>query len=109
VTPRVYLLQRGTAVLIAPMVLTHLVMIVIAVQGGLSADDILARTRGSLGWGAFYTLFVLAAAVHAGIGLQVVAREWLGLQPRGAAILGHVFMALLTILGLRAVYAVVLA
>jgi fumarate reductase subunit C len=108
-SPRAYLLQRGSAVLMAPMVLTHLVMVVIAVQGGLSADDILARTRGSLGWGVFYGLFVLAASLHAGIGLQTVAREWLGLSRRGAAIAGHVFTALLVVLGLRAVYAVVLA
>jgi fumarate reductase subunit C len=108
-SPRAYLLQRGTAVLMAPMVLTHLVMVVIAVQGGLSADDILARTRGSLGWGAFYTVFVLAAGLHAGIGLQTVAREWLGFGRRSAAIAGHVFTALLVVLGLRAVYAVVLA
>lgn len=108
-TPRAYLLQRGTAIVMAPMVLTHLVMVIVAVQGGLSADEILARTRGSFGWGAFYGLFVLAAAVHAGIGLQSVAREWLKLGPRGAAIAGHVFIALLIILGLRAVYAVVLA
>jgi fumarate reductase subunit C len=108
-TPAAYLLQRGTAVLMAPMVLTHLVMVVVAVQGGLSADDILARTRGSLGWGTFYALFVLAAAVHAGIGIQTVAREWLGLGTRGAAILGHAFMTVVVLLGLRAVHAVVLA
>jgi fumarate reductase subunit C len=108
-TPRAYLLQRGTAAIMAPMVLVHLITIVIAVQGGLAAEDILARTRGSLGWGSFYALFVLAAAVHAGIGVQVVAREWLGIAARRASVLGHVFMALLIVLGLRAVYAVVLA
>jgi fumarate reductase subunit C len=108
-TPAAFLLQRGTAVLMAPMVLVHLVTIVVAVQGGLSADDILARTQGSLLWGGFYTLFVLAAAIHAGIGLQVIAREWLQVGPRGAAILGHGFMAVTVLLGLRAVYAVVAA
>lgn len=108
-SPRAYLLQRGTAVLMAPMVLTHLVMVIIAVHGGLSAEDILSRTRGSLGWGAFYGLFVLAASLHAGIGLQSVGREWLGLGRRGVAIVGHAFTAILVVMGLRAVYAVVLA
>ena len=34
-------------------------------RGGLSAAEILERTRGSVGWAAFYALFVLAVAVHA--------------------------------------------
>ncbi len=102
-----YLLQRVTALIMAPMVLVHLVTIIVAVQGGLSADDILARTQGSVLWGGFYGLFVIAASIHAGIGLQVVAREWLQLGPRSAAMLGHVFMAATLLLGLRAVYAVV--
>lgn len=108
-SPLAYLLQRGSAALMAPLVLTHLAVIVIAVQGGLSAEEILVRTRGSVGWGLFYGLFVLAAAVHAGIGLQVVAREWMGLGRRGAAMLAHGFMAVLLALGARAIYAVVLA
>lgn len=108
-TPLAYLLQRGTAAIMAPLVITHLIVIVAAVQGGLSAEDILARTQGSLGWGLFYGVFVLAAALHVGIGLQAVAREWLGFGAKGAAMLAHGFMLLLLILGLRAVYAVVLA
>jgi fumarate reductase subunit C len=106
-TPLAYLLQRGTAMLMVPLVVTHLIVIVMAVQGGLSADEILARTRGSLLWGAFYGLFILAAAVHAGIGLQTVLKEWTPLETRGAAMLGHIFILVLVVLGLRAVYAVV--
>jgi fumarate reductase subunit C len=108
-SPLAYLLQRGTAMVMAPLVLAHLAVIVFAVQGGLSAEEILARTRGSLGWGLFYGLFVLAAALHAGIGLQTVAREWLGLGRRGAGVIAHGFMLVLVLLGARAVYAVVLA
>lgn len=108
-SPLAYALQRGTALVIAPMVVVHLVTVILAVRGGLSADDILARTQGSFLWGGFYTLFVLAAAIHAGIGLQVIAREWLRMGRRGGAILGHAFIVLATLLGLRAVYAVVLA
>jgi fumarate reductase subunit C len=106
-TPLAYLLQRGTAMLMVPLVVTHLIVIVMAVQGGLSADEILARTRGSLLWGAFYSLFVLAAAVHTGIGLQTVLKEWTPLGTRRAAMLGHIFILVLVVLGLRAVYAVV--
>ncbi len=108
-SPTSYLLQRGTAALMVPLVVVHLAVIVIAVQGGLSAQEILARTQGSLMWAAFYGLFVLAAAIHAGIGLQTILREWTPLEARGAAITAHLFMALLIGLGARAVYAVVWA
>ena len=108
-TPMSYLLQRGTAALMAPLVITHLVVIVLAVQGGLSADEILGRTRGSLFWGAFYSLFVVAAAIHAGIGLQTILHEWSPLGARGAAMVGHSFILIATLLGARAVYAVVWA
>jgi fumarate reductase subunit C len=49
-----YLWQRGTAALMAPMVLVHLVVIFYASRHGLSAADILGRVRGSVGWGGFY-------------------------------------------------------
>ena len=58
-----FLAQRLTALILAPLVLVHLVLILIAVEGGLSAAEILDRTRGSVGWAAFYGLFVLAAAI----------------------------------------------
>src|SRR5262252_11113757 len=57
---RLYLLQRATAAIMVPLVLAHLAVIYYATRGGLSAAEILARTRGSIGWGAFYGLFVLA-------------------------------------------------
>lgn len=108
-TPRLYLLQRGTAALLVPLVLTHLVMIVQAIQGGLTAEEILSRTSGSVGWALFYGIFVLAAAIHAGIGVQAILDEWTGLRPRAVAIASHLFMAVLLVLGFRAVYAVVTA
>ena len=57
-----YLWQRGTAALMAPMVIVHLVVIFYAARHGLTAADILGRVRGSLGWGSFYALFVAAAS-----------------------------------------------
>lgn len=106
-TPLSYLLQRGTAALMLPLVAAHFAVIIIAVQGGLSAEEILGRTRGNLGWGLFYGLFVLAAAIHAGIGIQAVLREWLEMSARGAAMAGHAFMLALMLLGAAAVYGVV--
>ena len=103
-----YLLQRISAMVLAPLVLVHLVVIVIAVQDGLSAQEILARTQGSLAWGLFYGLFVIAAAVHAGIGLRAVISETTPWQGRSLDLAMLLFGLLLLGLGLRAVAAVVL-
>ena len=80
---RLYILQRATAAIMAPLVLAHLVVIYYATSRGLSAAEILGRTRGSIGWGAFYALFVLAAAMHGAIGVRAIASEWTRL--RGSA------------------------
>ena len=66
---RLYMLQRLSALILAPLVLCHLVLIIYAFRGGLTAAEILSRTQGSLAWAIFYGLFVLAVAVHASIGL----------------------------------------
>lgn len=102
-TPLAYLLQRGTALLMVPLIAAHLAVIIMAVQGGLSGEEILSRTRGSELWAAFYAVFVVAASVHAGIGLQTVLREWTPLERRGSAFAAHTFMVVLLGLGLRAV------
>lgn len=106
-TPLAYLLQRGTAMIMVPLVITHLAVIIMAVQGGLTGEEILARTQGNALWGAFYGLFVLAAAIHAGIGFQTILQEWTPLRRFGSALAAHTFMVVLLGLGLRAVYAVV--
>ena len=98
--------QRATAAVLGFCVLVHLVTIVYAVRNGLSGAEILGRTRGSLGWGAFYSVFVIAAALHGAIGLRNVASEWLRI--RGEALeVGMTFVGFaLAVMGLRAVYAV---
>jgi fumarate reductase subunit C len=77
---RLYMLQRITALLMAPLVLGHLAVMIYAVQGGLSTAEILGRTQGSVSWLLFYGTFVIAAAIHAAIGLRVIAYEWCGLK-----------------------------
>ena len=98
--------QRASAALLALCVAVHLATIVYAVQGGLSAAEILGRTRGNTAWFAFYSLFVLACAVHVPIGLRAVLSEWLGWRgaSRDGALL--VFSLALAILGMRAVIGV---
>lgn len=103
---RLFLVQRLSAVALAPLVLVHLGLIVYAVQDGLSAAEILARTRGSAGWAIFYGLFVLAASVHAPIGLRTIVAETTGWNGRGLDLATIAFGLLLLGLGLRAVAAV---
>ena len=79
-TLRLYMAQRITALLMAPFVLVHLVVMIYAIQGGLSAAEILGRTQGSATWFLFYGCFVLAASIHGAIGLRVIAFEWGGLK-----------------------------
>jgi fumarate reductase subunit C len=104
---RLFLLQRATAVLMAPLVLIHLALIIFAARGGLDAAEILSRTRGSWVWGGFYGLFVIAASVHAAIGLRVIAFEKFGGSRRTLDVVTIGIAALLALLGLRAVFAVV--
>jgi fumarate reductase subunit C len=105
---RLYLAQRISAAILAPLVLMHLGLMVYAIQGGIDAAEILGRTRGSLFWGSSYALFVVAVAVHATIGLRNILREWL--QWRGPLLLWFSWLCLAGLLfaGLRAVAAVVL-
>lgn len=103
---RLWVAQRASAAVLAVCVIVHLVMIVYAMRGGLSGAEILGRTRGNLAWLAFYAAFVLAAAVHAPIGLRAILAEWLGWRGHGAIALVHGIALLLAALGLRAVWAV---
>jgi succinate dehydrogenase subunit C len=105
---RLYIWQRSTAALMLPLLLVHLAVIFYAMRKGLSAADILARTRGSVTWAVFYGVFVVAAAVHAPIGLRTVLAEWTPLGARKRDIVAIAFGLLLLGLGLRAVAAVVL-
>ena len=102
-----FALQRLTAKLLAPLVVVHLVLILYAVHGGLSAAEILGRTQGSAAWGAFYGLFVLAVAVHAPIGVRNVVREWTRWRGRSLDVASVGLAIVLLTLGLRAVAAVV--
>ncbi len=105
---RLYVWQRGTAALMAPLVLVHLAVMFYATRQGLTAADILGRTRGSVAWGLFYAAFVGAAAIHAGIGLRTILAEWTPLGARAVTFVAAGFALLLAALGARAVLAVVL-
>jgi fumarate reductase subunit C len=105
---RLYIWQRATAAIMAPLVLVHIAVIFYATRHGMSASDVLERTRGSIAWTAFYGLFVIAVSIHASIGVRNVLHEWLPLTERRAGLCAIFFGILLAVLGMRAVAAVVL-
>ena len=98
--------QRVSAAVLAVCVVVHLVTIIYAVRNGLSAAEILGRTRGNVGWAAFYALFVAAVAVHAPIGLRNFLSETFNWRGRGLDIAVMAIALTLAMWGFRAVYAV---
>lgn len=105
---RLYMAQRLSAMVMIPLTLGHIAVMIYAIQGGLSAAEILGRTKGSVIWFLFYGLFVLAVSLHASIGLRVIVHETLGLKGRGLEIFMWLAGILLLAMGLRALFAVTL-
>ncbi len=103
-----WLAQRASAAVLALCVVAHLVTMIYAVRGGLTAAEILARTQGSVAWFAFYSLFVLAIVVHVPIGLRAVLGEWLGWRGAGRDWFVVLFSSVLGFIGMRAVLGVYL-
>ena len=103
---RLWILQRASAAVLAVCVLIHLATIIYAVQGGLTAAEILARTRGNGAWFAFYSVFVLAVSVHAPIGLRTVLIEWARWRGPSRDVLLVLFAGALAAMGMNAVFAV---
>ena len=108
-TLRLYMAQRLSALVMAPLVFGHIAVMIYAIQGGLSAAEILGRTQGSLAWFLFYGAFVVAVSIHAAIGLRAIAYEWLGV--RGGLLEALMWVAGLGLfaMGARAVWAVTVA
>ncbi|MNC84767.1 Succinate dehydrogenase/Fumarate reductase transmembrane subunit [compost metagenome] len=98
--------QRASAAVLAVCVIVHLFTVIYAVNGGLSAGEILGRTRGNVAWAAFYALFVAAVTVHAPIGLRSILAETFGWRGRGLDVFVMAVALALALWGFRAVYAV---
>ena len=108
-TLRLYMLQRITALLMAPFVIGHLAVMIYAIQGGVSSAEILGRTQGSVLWFVFYGGFVVTVAIHGAIGLRAIAHEWGGLTGAALDTVMWIIGAALFGLGARAVWAVTFA
>ena len=104
-----YMTQRLTALIMAPLTIGHLAVMIYAVQDGLSVSEILARTQGSLAWFLFYGSFVVAVSIHAAIGMRVILFEWLGIKGAVLSAISWGLCLLLLGLGGRAVWAVTFA
>jgi len=100
--------QRASAAVLAVCVIVHLITIIYAVRNGLSAAEILGRTRGNVAWAAFYALFVAAVVVHAPIGLRNILSETFGWRGAGCDIAVMAIALTLAMWGFRAVFAVFL-
>ena len=101
-----WLAQRASAAGLALCVVVHLAVMIYAIRGGITAAEILGRTRGNVAWLAFYSLFVAAVTIHLPIGLRPVLAEWLGWRgaSRDAALLA--FAVAIALMGARAVLGV---
>jgi len=99
--------QRVSAMVLALCVVVHLAGIVYAVRGGLTAAEILGRTRGNWGFGAFYAVFVVACAIHAPIGVANIVAETTGGRGSAPQIVASVLALAILAMGLRAVYGLV--
>jgi fumarate reductase subunit C len=98
--------QRASAAILAVCVIIHLATIIYAVRNGLSAAEILGRTRGSYAWCGFYAIFVAAVAVHAPIGLRSLLAEMFDWRGTGLDLAVTAIALALALWGFRAVYAV---
>jgi len=99
-----FVLQRASAAVLAICVAVHLTTIIHAVRHGVSAEAIIARMHASALWPAFYTIFVIAIAIHAPIGLRAIADEWMGLRGRIADAILVLIAGVLLAGGLYAVH-----
>lgn len=103
---RLWLAQRLAAAVLALCVLVHLVTMIYAVRQGLSAAEILGRTRGNLAGLGFYLIFVAAVAIHAPIGLRAVLAEWFSWRGKSLDLALLAFALVLALAGTRAAWGV---
>ena len=88
---KLWVWQRASAAVLGLCVIVHLILIIIAVQGGLSASEIISRVSGNIAWLMFYSVFVIAVAIHAPIGVRTILNEMTGLKTSQT----HLVMAVL--------------
>ena len=102
-----WIAQRASAAVLALCVVVHLATMIYAVRGGLTAAEILGRTRGNAAWFAFYSLFVLAVVDPRADRAAGRAQRMAALARRGRATRAVLHLRYSSLLaGMRAVLAV---
>lgn len=105
---KLWLVHRLSGMVLGVLVVVHLVGMIIAIQGGLSASEILQRTSGNYALGLYYSVFTIAAAAHSALGLRTVSREVLRWEGASANVSLLVFFLALCAVGITAVGGLVL-
>lgn len=100
---KLWVWQRLSAAVLGVCVFVHLGMIIYAVQGGLSAAEIITRVSGNFLWFVFYAVFILAVAVHAPIGVRTILNEMTSLSPKATHLVMAVLCLVILVMGFRAV------
>lgn len=103
VETKLWVWQRLSAAVLAVCVIVHLIVIVYAVQDGLSAAEIITRVSGNFLWLAFYSVFVIAIAVHAPIGIRTILKEMTSIGPGPTHMIMATFSLVILAMGFRAV------
>ena len=102
----VFLVQRLSGALLAILLLVHLATIIYAVRNGVSVAEILDRVQGNWVWISFYGIFVIAAVVHATIGLRNILIEMLSIQRRIVDLVVLAYLVTGALLGFSAIKAI---
>lgn len=105
---KLWLAHRLTGMALGLFVIIHLITMIVVIQGGLSAAEIMERTSSNILVVIFYGLFVIAAAIHGSLGLRTVAQEVLSWRGASLNFVILVFCALLCVLGMVAIKGLVL-
>ena len=100
---KLWVWQRISAAVLGICVVVHLVLIILAVQDGLSAAEIIGRVSGNLSWLLFYIVFVIAVAIHAPIGVRTILNEMTGLKPSQTHLVMAVLCLVILSMGFRTV------
>jgi len=100
---KLWVWQRASAAVLGLCVIVHLILIIIAVQGGLSASEIISRVSGNVAWLMFYSVFVIAVAVHAPIGVRTILNEMTGLKTSQTYLVMAVLCLVILSMGFRTV------
>lgn len=101
---RLWVMQRAAAAVLALAVVVHIITIVYAARGGLTAVEIIERVQGNISWFLFYIVFVFAAAIHAPLGLRTVFTEMTPLRGMTVGVVVVLLGLMIAILGWRAAF-----